>query len=148
MCDQFWFCAFFALMVQINVPFYPMTTQWLSGSFDLFFLMIINLKRSIDRRWLFKSVVTLIIRWSCFRFYFTVEQSYKMIIEAHLVHPVSKHFQQLGWLGWIDDLGRSSPCHPLPKYFQQLGWLGWEWDIWMDWVDTHLVILFQNTIKY
>ena len=55
---------------------YPMTTQWLSNdypmtikllsrTFDLFFLMIVDLKRSIDRRWLFKSGATFIPRWSC-----------------------------------------------------------------------------------
>ena len=40
---------------------YPMTIQWLSRAFDLFFLMIIDLKRSIDRRWLFKSGATFIL---------------------------------------------------------------------------------------
>ena len=45
---------------------YPMTIWWLSRAFDLFFLMIIDLKRSIDRRWLFKSGATFILRWSCY----------------------------------------------------------------------------------
>ena len=44
---------------------YPMIIQWLSWTFDLFFLMIIDLKRSKDRRWLFKSSATFILRWSC-----------------------------------------------------------------------------------
>ena len=44
----------------------PMIIQWLSRTFDLFFLMIIDLKRSIDRRWLFKSGAIFILRWSCF----------------------------------------------------------------------------------
>ena len=44
---------------------YPLTIQWLSRTFDLFFLMIIDLKRSIDGRWLFKSGATFILRWSC-----------------------------------------------------------------------------------
>ena len=47
----------------------PTTIQWLSNdyprNFDLFFLMIIDLKRSIDRIWLFKSGATFILRWSC-----------------------------------------------------------------------------------
>ena len=42
-----------------------MTIQWVSQTFDLFFLMIIDLKWSIDRRWLFKSGDTFILRWSC-----------------------------------------------------------------------------------
>ena len=78
-------------------------------------------------------------------------------VEAHLVHLVPKYYQQLGLLGWDWDLDGwiglmtstwCLPCHPVPKYYQELGWLGWEWDIWMDWVDAHLVILFQNTIRY
>ena len=44
---------------------FPMTIQWLSWTFDLFFLMIIDLKRSIHRRWLFKSGATFNLRWSC-----------------------------------------------------------------------------------
>ena len=44
---------------------YPMTIRWLLRTFDLFFLMIIDLKRSIDRIWLFKSGATFILRWSC-----------------------------------------------------------------------------------
>ena len=44
---------------------YSMTIQWLSQTFDLFFLMIIDLKRSVDRRWLFKSGATFILRRSC-----------------------------------------------------------------------------------
>ena len=40
---------------------YPMTIQWLSRTFDLFFLMTIDLKRSVDRRWLFKSGATFIL---------------------------------------------------------------------------------------
>ena len=55
---------------------YPMTIQWLSNdypmainqlsrTFDLFFLMIIDLKRSLDWRWFFKSNATFILRWSC-----------------------------------------------------------------------------------
>ena len=44
---------------------YLMTLQWLSWTFDLFFLMIIDLKRSIHRRWLFKSGATFNLRWSC-----------------------------------------------------------------------------------
>ena len=47
----------------------PTTIQWLSNdyprNFDLFYLMIIDLKRSIDRRWSFKSGATFILRWSC-----------------------------------------------------------------------------------
>ena len=45
---------------------YLMTIRWLSRTFDKFFLMIIDLKRSLDRRWLFKSGATFILRWSCF----------------------------------------------------------------------------------
>ena len=44
---------------------YPMTIQWLLRTFDLFFLVIIDLKWSIDRRWFFKSSATFILRWSC-----------------------------------------------------------------------------------
>ena len=40
---------------------YPMTIWWLSRAFDLFFLIIIDLKRSIDRRWLLKSGATFIL---------------------------------------------------------------------------------------
>ena len=47
---------------------YPMTIWWLSQTFDLFFLMIIDLQRSIDWRWLSKSGATFILRWSCFLF--------------------------------------------------------------------------------
>ena len=47
---------------------YPMTIQWLSKwlsrTFDLFFLMTIDLKRSINRR--FKSGAKFILGWSCF----------------------------------------------------------------------------------
>ena len=56
----------------INLTMTTMTIQWLLRTFDLFFLMIIDLKRSIthikrsiDRRWLFKSGATFILRWSC-----------------------------------------------------------------------------------
>ena len=43
-----------------------MTNHWHSRTFDLFFLVIIDLKRSIGRRWLFKSGATFIFRWFCF----------------------------------------------------------------------------------
>ena len=46
----------------------PMSIRWLSRTFDLFFLMIIYLKRFIDRRWLFRSGATFILRWSCWMY--------------------------------------------------------------------------------
>ena len=45
---------------------YPMTIQCLSRTCYLFFLMIVDLKRSIDRKWWFKSGASFILRWSCF----------------------------------------------------------------------------------
>ena len=44
---------------------YPMTIQWLPNDYHDVFLIIIDLKRSIDQRWLFKSGATFILRWSC-----------------------------------------------------------------------------------
>ena len=61
-----WLSEDYPMTIQWLFDDYPMTIQWLSRTFDLFFLMIIALKRSIDRRWLFKSGATFILRWSCF----------------------------------------------------------------------------------
>ena len=45
---------------------YPMTIQWLSPTCVQFFLMIIDLKRSLDQRWLFKSgAIFILMKWSC-----------------------------------------------------------------------------------
>ena len=46
---------------------YLMTIRWLSNDYHellITFLMFIDLKRSIDRRWLFKSGATFLLRWS------------------------------------------------------------------------------------
>ena len=43
---------------------YPMTIQWITNFWSNL-LRIVDLKRSIDQRWLFKSGATFIPRWSC-----------------------------------------------------------------------------------
>ena len=50
-----WLSNDYPMTIQWLSNDYQMTLQWLSWTFDLFFLMIIDLKRSIDRRLLFKS---------------------------------------------------------------------------------------------
>ena len=62
---------------------YPMIIQWLSWTFDLFFLMIIDLKRCIDLRWLFDLVLLFILGWSCFS-----------LINNCLVHPLKYIFKK------------------------------------------------------
>ena len=61
-----WLSNNYPLTIQWLFNDYPMTIQLLSSNFDLFFLMIIDLKRSIGRKWLFKSGATFIFRWFCF----------------------------------------------------------------------------------
>ena len=60
-----WLSNDYLMTIQWLSGDYLMTIQWLSWTFDLFFLMIIDLKRSIHRRWLFKSGATFNLRWSC-----------------------------------------------------------------------------------
>ena len=43
---------------------------WSSRTFDLLLLMIIDLQRSIDLRWLFDPVLLFILRWSCWHLKF------------------------------------------------------------------------------
>ena len=47
-----------------TAPFIPLLGLT-SRTFDLLFNMIIDLKRSIDLRWLFDQVLLFILRWSC-----------------------------------------------------------------------------------
>ena len=61
-----WLSDDYPMTIQWLSNDYPMTIWWLSQTFDLFFLMIIDLKRSLDERWLFKSGATFILRWSCY----------------------------------------------------------------------------------
>ena len=51
----------YPMTIQLLSNDYSMTIQWLKRTFDLFFLMIIDLKRSKDWRWLFKSGATFIL---------------------------------------------------------------------------------------
>ena len=70
---------------------YLMTIQWLTQTLDLILSMIIDLKRSIDRRWLFKSGATFILRWSCLAIWqsdplsFIVMYHYSFIIYSDLL---------------------------------------------------------------
>ena len=61
-----WLTDDYQMTIQWLSNAYLMTIQWLSRTFNLFFGMIINLKRSTDRRWLFGSGATFIVRWSWF----------------------------------------------------------------------------------
>ena len=61
-----WLSDDYPMTIQwLSNDYNPMIIQWLPRTFDLFFLMIIDLKRSIDQRWLFKFGATFILRWSC-----------------------------------------------------------------------------------
>ena len=77
-----WLSDDYPMTIQWLIDDCPMTIWWLSDdylmtiqrlsidypmtitNFWYIFLMIIDLKRSIDRRWLFKSGATFILRWS------------------------------------------------------------------------------------
>ena len=63
-----WLSADYPMTIRWLSNDYPMTIQWLSNDYHellITFFMFIDLKRSIDRRWLFKSGATFLLRWSC-----------------------------------------------------------------------------------
>ena len=84
---------------------YSMTLQWLSRTLDIFFLIIIDLKRSIDRRWLFKSGATFILRWSCFlyKFSFKIPFAYGIVqcIEMSTEIFTNKSLHPVKYLGYV-----------------------------------------------
>ena len=106
---------------------YPMTIQWLSWTFDLFFLMIIDLKRSIDRRWPIKSSATFILRWSCFSSLCTTcfkHRALRMTLQSEreiiLQYKVKKD-----WL-----LATVQKCFVLVKWASLYLWM-WEQTQWL-----------------
>ena len=100
---------------------YPVTIQWISQTFDLFFLMIIDLKRSIDWRWLFDPVLLFILRWSCFGCWQSIKINNTRVAKAAL-HQVK--FKSESAFSYLACLSRLSHLSHLP-YLSCLSSLSW-----------------------
>ena len=114
--------------------YYPMTIQWLSRTFDLFFLMNIDLKRSIDRRWFFKSGATFILRWSsttCPPLHISTRPIYDPLSSPPIPQVVLKWPSSLMWSNYcftiLCDRGSTHySCDVLlTRQPPLISWLGW-----------------------
>ena len=95
----------YSMTIQWLSDDYPITIRSLSQTFDLFFLMIIDLNIFIDQGWLFKSGATFILRWSCFlyKFSFKIPFAYGIVqcIEMSTEIFTNRSQHPVKYLGYV-----------------------------------------------